>query len=155
MGPSSPVPSPALQGLAVIPGLGLGVPLPSSSGVPPFSSFASALGVPPAAPGWPLSGAYAHAPHASFHAAPPVSDPLSDSKGHLPHDDHPSFDPSAPPLSLDSSRSEYRCMVEYVLGLFPQATGTASATPPPCALFESFFASASPSPQSLSFNWFD
>ena len=41
-------------------------------------------------------------------------------------------------------------MVEYIVGLFPQA-----ACAPPRALFESFFASASPSPQLLLSNWFD
>ena len=40
-------------------------------------------------------------------------------------------------------------------GLFPQAVGTPPVVPPPCALFESLFASATPSQKSLSFNWFD
>ena len=58
-----------------------------------------------------------------------------------------------PSLSLDSSRSKYRRVIEYVLALFLQAAGAPPATPPRHALFESFFASAFPSPQSLSFNW--
>ena len=45
-------------------------------------------------------------------------------------------------------------MIEYILGLFPQSVGATAATPPPRALFESF-TSAPPSPQALSFNWFD
>ena len=40
-------------------------------------------------------------------------------------------------------------------GLFPQAVGAPTVTPPPCALFESFFAYATPFQQSLSFNQFD
>ena len=97
---------------------------------------------------------YAPDPHA-FPLAPLTSDPLSDSDDRLPDDKHPPFDLSAPPPSLDSFLSEYRRMVEYVCGLLPQAVGAAPVTPLPRALFESFFASATPSQQSLSFNWFD
>ena len=46
-------------------------------------------------------------------------------------------------------------MVEYILSLFLQSAGSPAATPPPCALFENFFASASPPAPHLSFNWFD
>ena len=46
-------------------------------------------------------------------------------------------------------------MVEYICGLFPQAACAPAVDPPPCALFESFFASATSSQQSLSYNWFD
>ena len=42
-----------------------------------------------------------------------------------------------------------------MFGLFPQAVGAPLVTTPPRALFESFFASAALSQQSLSFNWFD
>ena len=62
------------------------------------------------------------------------------------------MDPSAPPLSLDSARSEYRRMIDYVCSLFPQAAGVPPSAPPPRALFESFFAPAAPS---INFNWFD
>ena len=139
----------------------MSVSLSSSTGAPPFSSFAAsapstpvgghpAPGLPPAAP------VYASdPPPASFSAALLVLDPFSDPEDHLPEDDHPFIDPSAPPLSLDSSRAKYHPMVEYILGSFPQSVGAPTATPPPRALFESFFTSASPSPQSLSFNWFD
>ena len=90
-----------------------------------------------------------------FLLLPPPSNPLSDSDERFLDDNHPPFDPSAPPLSLDSFRSEYRRMIEYICGLFPQAAGAPPVAPPPCALFESFFASSTPSQQSLSFNWFD
>ena len=46
-------------------------------------------------------------------------------------------------------------MAEYVLGLFPQASGVTPSAPPPRALFESFFADSSPSSPNLHFNWFD
>ena len=75
----------------------------------------------------------------------------SDSEDRVPDDDHPYGDPSTPPLSLDSSRSEYHHMIEYIIGLFPQAAGA----PPLRPLFESFITSASPSPQPLLFNLFD
>ena len=70
------------------------------------------------------------------------SNPLSDSDDHMPDDDHPYVDPSAPSLSLDSSLSEYRRMVEYIVGLFPEGAGALPATPPPRALFEFFAFSA-------------
>ena len=37
------------------------------------------------------------------------------------------------PLSLDSARSEYRCMIEYVCGLLPHVAGVPPAAPPPRA----------------------
>ena len=46
-------------------------------------------------------------------------------------------------------------MVEYICGLFPQASGVPPVVPPPHALFESFFAPAAPAAQSLAFNLFD
>ena len=98
---------------------------------------------------------------------PPVFDPLAQSS--VPQFDDSAFDhgdgqfdedapfsnPTAPPLSLDSSRSEYRRMVEYVLGLFPQASGVPPSAPTPRALFESFFAASTPTSTNLHFNWFD
>ena len=127
----------------------MGVPL--SSEVPPFPSYPSgpcASGAPQPVAGWPPATAPAYDPHA-FPSALPPSDPLSDSDERYPDDDHPLFDPSAPPLSLDSFRSEYRRMVEYISGLFPQAAGVPPVDPPPRALFESFSASATLSQQSL------
>ena len=38
-------------------------------------------------------------------------------------------------------------MVKYICGLFPQAAGAPPVVPPPRVLFESFFASATPSQQ--------
>ena len=75
--------------------------------------------------------------------------------GPFDDDEAPFADPSAPPLSLDSSRSEYRRMVEYVLGLFPQASGIPPSAPPPRALFELFVPASTPSSPDLHFNWFD
>ena len=46
-------------------------------------------------------------------------------------------------------------MVEYVLGLFPQASGVPPSAPPSRALFESFFADSTPPSPNLHFNWFD
>ena len=59
-----------------------------------------------------------------------------------------------PSLALDSSCSEYRRIVEYICGLFPQAVGVPPVDPPPRALFESFFAPAPHSQPPLAFNWF-
>ena len=106
---------------------------------------------PPTAPVF----ASAPPPTASFPAALPALGPFSDSEDHLPDEDHLFLDPSAHLSSLDSSRAEYRHMVKYILGLFPQSAGALAAALPLRALFESFFASAAPSPPALSFNWFD
>ena len=93
-------------------------------------------------------------PHAPS-SAPPFED-LGFDPDDRQDDDEPHFaDPSAPPISLDLLRSEYRRMVEYVLGLFPQASGVPPSAPPPRALFESFFADSTPSSPNLHFNWFD
>ena len=148
------LPSSSFQGSAGVPGLGVGVPL--FSGAPPFPSCPSApsaSGAPQLAAGWLPATAPAYDPHA-FPSAPPPSDPLSDSNERYPDDDHPPFDPSSP-LSLDSFRSKYRRMVEYISGLFPQAAGVPLVDPLPCVLFKSFFASSTLSQQSLSFNWFN
>ena len=73
----------------------------------------------------------------------------------MPDEGHPPLDPSAPPISLDSYRSEYRRMFEYICGLFPQAVGVPPVAPLPRALFESFFAPAPQSHSPLAFNWFE
>ena len=65
------------------------------------------------------------------------------------------LDPSAPPLALESARSEYRHMIDYICGLFPQTVGVLPSAPPPRALFESFFASAAQATPSVQLNWFD
>ena len=92
-----------------------------------------------------------------MHTSVPRFDDSNFEHGDGPFDDDeaPFADPSAPPLPLDSSRSEYRRMVEYILGLFPQAAGVPPSALPPCALFESFFATSTPSSLDLHFNWFD
>ena len=149
-------------GSAVVQGLGAGVPLPPfSSGVPPFPPFVPHPTL--SHSGLPLSGAPAAAPayrapafdpHASA-SAPQFEDPPLDTDDRPFDDDVPFADPSAPSLSLDSLRSEYRRMAEYILGLFPQAVGVSPSAPPPLALFESFFAASALSPPTLHFNWFD
>ena len=165
--PSSLLP-PLYQGgaSAVVQGGVFSVPFSSAStffpGVPHASSLAPSsrsvdVGVP-------ISSAAHVVPVAP---PPPVFDPLAQSSvpqfddSAFDHgvgqfdEDAPFSDPSAPPLSLDSSRSEYRRMVEYVLGLFPQASGAPPSAPPPRALFESFFAASTPTSTDLHFNWFD
>ena len=139
--PAPPIPPPfPIQGSAVVHGLGVGVP--SSSGVPPFPPYSSAATAfsAPASSAWPPAAAYPYDLLASA-APPPHEDPLDDADERFPEDEHLPLDPSAPPLSLDSTRSEYRRMVEYVCGLFPHAAGVPPVAPPPRALFESFFCS--------------
>ena len=142
------------RGPAVVPGLGVG--MSSSSGVPSFgfpaSTFSALLGGHPPPSFTPLAPGFSADPPPF--AAPLASDHFSDPEDRYPDDDH-QYDPSAPPLPSDSSRSEYRRMIEYVLGLFPQAAGVPPTIPPPRALFESFFATTFPSPISLQLNWFD
>ena len=126
---------------------GLGVGVPPSSGVPPSPFYLSAVAAPASA--WPP----AYPPDPFAPSAPLAStDPLADEDECFPDDLPNPLDPSAPPLSLDSARSEYRRMIDYVCGLFSQAEGVPPSAPPPRALFEPFFAPATPS---LNFNWFD
>ena len=133
---------------------GLGVGVPPSSGVPPFPFYslaatASAVAAPTSASAWPP----AYPPDPYVPSAPLAStDPLAGEDERFPDNIPNPLDPSAPPLSLDSARSEYRRMIDYVCGLFPQAAGVLPSPPPLRALFESFFAPATPS---LNFNWFD
>ena len=147
-------------GSGVVPALGVGISPSASSGVPPFYSFtasapsASASALPcsvlaPTSPGF----SSAPPPPASFSASPPASDLYSGSDDHLPDEDSPFVDPSGAPLPSDAFRAEYRGMIKYILGLFPQSAGSPpAAPPPPRALFENLFASASPTVPRLSFN---
>ena len=97
----------------------------------------------------------AYPPDTFAPAAPLAStDPLADEDEQFPDDIHSLRDPSAPPLSLDSARSEYRGMIDYVCSLFPQAAGVPPSAPPPRALFESFFGPVAPATPSLNFNLF-
>ena len=133
--------------------LGLGVCVPPSSGVPPpplGSSAAHAYAAPASA--WPP----AYPPNLYAPSAPLASsDPLADDDDRFPGKVHDPLDPSAPPLSLDSERSEYRRMIDYICGLFPQVAGVPPSAPPPRALFKSLFAPAAPATPSLQLNWFD
>ena len=153
-------------GSAFVQGAGLGVHASSSSssssfGVPSFPSLvpppASAYaGIPItcAASSVPASHAPVFNPHA-LSSAPPFEDPVFDPDDRQFDDETHFTDPSSPSISLDSSRSEYRRMVEYVLGLFPQASGVPPSAPPPRTLFESFFADSTPQSPNLHFNGFD
>ena len=129
--------------------------VPPSSGVPPPPlglSAATAYAHPAPASAWPS----AYQPDPYVPSAPlGSSDPLADDDDRFPGDVPDPLDPSAPPLSLDSACSEYRRMIDYVCGLFPQAAGVPPSAPPPRALFESFFAPAAPVTLSLQLNWFD
>ena len=143
-----------IQGSSVVHGLGVGVP--SSSGVPPSpycSSAAPAYGASTSA-SWHPPSTYPPDPFVSA-ASHTSANPLTDKDEHYPEDDHVPIDPSAPPLSLDSARSEYCRMIEYICGLFPHAAGVPPSAHPPRALFESFFAPVTPATPSLNFNWFD
>ena len=107
------------------------------------------LGLPLPASWHPTS---AHPPDTFVPATPHAStDPLADEDERFPDDVHGLLDPSAPPLSLDSARSEYRRMIDYVCGLFLQAAGAPPSAPPPHAWFESFFAPVAPATPSINF----
>ena len=147
--PLPPHPSLGSGGSHLVPGLGVGVPPPS--GVPPYSVTFAAFAYPAAPPAPQPPAAAWHQPyppapfaHSSHGAA---ADPYAD-------DDDP-LDPSAPPLGLESARSEYRRMIDYICGLFPQAVGVPPSAPPPRALFKSFFVPAAQATPSVQLNWFD
>ena len=128
----------------------MGVPPPS--GVPPYTVNSAAYAFPaPAA--WPP--AYPPDPFAPSTQGAAVDPFLDDDDGRFPGDVHDPLDPSAPPLALESARSEYRRMIDYICGLFPQAVGVPPSALPPRALFESFFAPATPATPSVQLNWFD
>ena len=144
----------------LVPGLGVGVPPPS--GVPPYpvnsaafafpapphaTAHATAPAPPPSSAAWPQ--VY---PPASFAPSTPgaAADPYMDDD-----DDRIQGDVHDPPLALESARSEYRRMIDYICGLFPQAVGVPPFAPLPRALFESFFAPAAQASPSVQLNWFD
>ena len=107
----------------------------------------------PASAAWPPAyppDHFAHSPHGA--AVDPYRD---DDDDRFPGDVHDPLDPSAPPLALESARSEYRRMIDYICGLFPQVVGVPPSAPPPRPLFESFFAPAAQATPSVQLNWFD
>ena len=111
-----------------------------SSGLPP--RFAAPLGA-----SAPTPSAFAFAPDDPFD--PGFSDPVAP--------DLATPDPeSLPPQSVpDSVRAEVRRMYQYLVDLFPQAAGSPQALPPPRALFEEFFSSASTPHQPVYLSWFE
>ena len=137
----------------MVPGLGVGVPPPS--GVPPstVNSAAYAYAAPAPASAWPP--AYPPDPFVPLTPGASADPLLDDDDDRFPGDVPDPLDPSAPPLALESVRSEYRRMINYICGLFPQAVGVPPSALPPHALFESFFAPATPAIPSLQLNWFD
>ena len=95
-------------------------PPPVSSGLPSFSTSTFAF---------PDSSAPSD-PSASF------------SYGHLddlPEDSPPDAVPRVPAAIPNSARLEFRCMMSFIVDLFPQAAGSPSVAPPPRTLFEDFF----------------
>ena len=50
---------------------------------------------------------------------------------------------------------EFCRMMSFIGDLFPQAAGSPSVTPPPCALFKDFFSSPSPPSSPVFLNWFE
>ena len=129
----------------MVPGLGVGVPPPS--GVPPSSVHSAACAYATPASAWPP----AYLPDLFAPSAPGASaDPLlDDDDNRFPGDVPDPLDPSAPPLALVFARSDCHRMIDYICGLFPQAVGVPPSTPPPRALFESFFAPATLATASL------
>ena len=94
------------------------------------------------APSAPPLSAFAYPPDDPF--APGFADPKASG----------SEAPMPPPLS-DSFRAEVCLIYQYLVDLFPQAAGSLQAPPPPCALFEEFFA-PQPSPhQPVFLVWFE
>ena len=114
-------------------------------------------------PSAPLAPVLAHASASScssFRASAPLSfsTPASSSSAapdELPMgaapDALPPDDDSAVP---DSVRSEFRRMLSFLVGLFPQAVGSHSSPPPPQALFEDFFGAATPHSPPIFLSWF-
>ena len=161
--PLPPHPSLGSGGSHLVPGLGVGVP--PTSGVPPYSVTSAAFAYPAAPPAPSLATAPAPQPPAAVWPQPYPPAPFAHSSHgaaadpYVDDDDpgavHDPLDPSAPPLGLESVRSEYRRMIDYICGLFPQAVGVLPSAPPPHALFESFFAPAAQATPSVQLNWFD
>ena len=112
----------------MVPGLGVGVPLPS--GVPPSTVNSAAYAY--------AASAYPPDPFAPSTLCASADPLLDDNDDRFLGDVPDPFDPSAPPLALESARSEYRRMIDYICGLFPEAVGVPPSALPPRALFESF-----------------
>ena len=133
-----------------------------------FRPFASGLSVfaGTSAPSAPLVSSSSGVPFSasSFHPSAPSFDPAAsfgfDASEYLPEDSPPDavprvIDPGFAAVP-EAVRSEFRCMMSFIVDLFPQAAGSPSAPPPPRALFEDFFSSSTPSSSSLIFlNWFE
>ena len=141
--PPPPPPPPPSFGVSSFPSL-VPPPAPAYEGIP-MTCAASAV---------PASHAPVFDPHTPS-SIPPFEDLVFDPDDRQFDDETHFADPSAPSISLDSSRFKYPRMVEYVLGLFPQASGVPPSVPPPRALFVSFFADSTPPSPNLHFNLFD
>ena len=117
-------------------------PVPSA---PAPSSFSPTFPSAPAAPD------FAYAPAASSSFVAPDDLPVGAAPDALPHDD----DSAVPAAAPDSVLSEFRQMLAFLVDLFPQAAGSHSSAPPPRALFEDFFSSATPHSPSIFLSWFE
>ena len=119
----------------------------------PYTVHSAAYAFPAPASAWPP--AYPPDPFAPSDQGAAADPLLDDDDDQFPGDVHDPLDPSVTPLALESARSEYRRMIDYICGLFPQAVGVPPSAPPPRALFESFFAPPTLPTPSVQLNWFD
>ena len=126
---SAPVVSAAPLGSASAPHGFTSAPGPSSGLPPRFLAPAGAAAPPPSA--------FAFAPE------DPVDPGFQDSEA------------PPPPFVPDSVRAEIGHMYTYLADLFMQAAGSPTAPPPPRALFEEFFSSASALQQPVFLSWFE
>ena len=161
---------PAVSSLGAPVAAGLRLPASSNSqGASATPSFfrpfvsPSTSSVPSAPSAPPLSSSAGVSPSASsFFPSVPAFDPAP-AFGFASADDLPEDSPpDAVPRVLDpgfaavpeAARSEFRCILAFIIDLFPQAVGSPSVPPPPRALFEDFFSSSAPS-SSIYLNWFE
>ena len=150
-------------GSGVAPGLGavpVSLPVPPPVSAPSlFRPFAADPAPSVLVPAAPLPSAFPSAPAPvdyqgpsssappPFHVAPSFVAPEDAAPDTLPRDAGSAV-PAAVPESVGS---EFRCMLSFLVDLFPQAVG---APPPPRALFEDFFGSSAPPPP-IFLSWFE
>ena len=136
----------------------------ASSASPLFRPFAPSAPLPPPPLSCSAGAPPVSLPSASFLSASAfVPPPPPSAFGFVSSEDLPEDSPpDAVPRVLDpgfgsvpdSARIEFRRMLSFIVDLFPQAAGSPSVAPPPRALFEDFFSSATPS-SPVFLNWFE
>ena len=104
--------------------------LDSSSSVPVSSAPVASASAPPSDFVFPVPSSAAFAPSPGFSYGPVDDLPEDVAPDALPRD----LDSAAPAVVPDSARSKFRRMLAFIVDLFPQAAGSPSAPPPPCAL---------------------